>query len=194
MPGTTEGKLTQKIFMGKGLLEILIRRCQSDSSKELLLSLDEARLIARAFSALPAEILCQVNIHVFDKESAMAHEMRLQEETEAQGRRLPYNRGENMKVGSQLDINLMSIFKALANLVTHNEGDSEVAYFSLYSVFNIVNTVNLLSPTVNGKSTMSKGVSTKGPVDLTELKLQDLDYEMLTSCLIRSNILKLVLI
>ena len=74
----TEGILNKRIFINQNLLEHLIRRCIEDQNGEL--TIDEVRLIARAFSSLPTEVIVQENLRIFDKSSVNAHEQRLQEE------------------------------------------------------------------------------------------------------------------
>ena len=69
-----------------------------------------------------------------------------------------------------------------------------MTYFALYSLFNIVYTVNLLAPTVNGQSAISENLTGKGPVDISKLTLNDLDYQMLTTCLLESRALSLTLL
>ena len=60
--------------MDNDLLNLLIRRCLSDDG---YLTLDEVRLIARAFCALPPELIVKENIPIFDRESVHAHEQKL---------------------------------------------------------------------------------------------------------------------
>ena len=60
------------MFIGQGLLEILIRRSLSDNNSEL--AIDEVRLIARAFAAFPPEVLINEHIPIFDRASVMHYE------------------------------------------------------------------------------------------------------------------------
>ena len=158
------------------------------------MTIDEARLIARAFSTLPIEVIVRENIPIFDRKTVYRHEQRLQEEADksADGRKLPFNRGEQFKT-EILDVNLMSLMTSLSNLMS-NYRDAQVTYFALYSLFNIVYTVNLLAPTVNGQSAISENLTGKGPVDISKLTLNDLDYQMLTTCLLESRALSLTLL
>lgn len=100
------------------------------------------------------------------------------------------NRGSSFKT-SIVDFNLMSFFKALANLVSKYR-DSHASYFAFHTVLNLIYTLNLMTPMVNGKSVMSR-FPNKGPVDLSVLLLTDLDYHLLTVCLLKSRILSLTL-
>ena len=189
MPGTVEGGLAQRIFINYRLLELLIQRCLDDDEK---LTLDEVRLIARAFSAMPIEVIQQERISIFDQDSVDAHERNLQEEADKNpSMRLPLNRGDAFKPKAP-EVNLMSMLNALANIVSRYN-DATASYFALYTVFNLIYTINLLAPTVNGQHTISKSLQTKGPIDLTDLRIDDMDYQMLTSCLLRSRVLTLAL-
>lgn len=87
----------------------------------------------------------------------------------------------------------MSILTALANIVSHYK-DPSANYFAMYTALNLIYTLNLKSPTVNGQSSISRRLSDKGPIDLSQINLSDMDYQMLTSCLLRSRILELALI
>ena len=87
----------------------------------------------------------------------------------------------------------MSLLKALANIVSHYK-DAQASYFALYTVLNLIYAVNLRAPTVQGQSTQSRSLAGKGPIDLSLLTLNDMDYQMLTSCLLKSRILNLTLI
>ena len=88
----------------------------------------------------------------------------------------------------------MSLLNALANIISHYK-DAQASYFALYTVLNIVYSINLNPPTVQGQATQPPSLTIKGPIDLSQLKLkEDIDYQMLTFCLLRSRILYLTLI
>ena len=70
--GSIKGKLTSRIFINYGLLNLLVRKCLNCQNEDL--TLDEVRLIARAFSALPIEVLVQEDIPIFDRATVYAHE------------------------------------------------------------------------------------------------------------------------
>ena len=71
-PGTVGGEITSRIFFSHGLLDLLIHRCLLDKDGDL--SIDEVRLIARAFASLPPEALVSENIPIFDSQSVMLQE------------------------------------------------------------------------------------------------------------------------
>ena len=43
----------------------------------------------------------------------------------------------------------MSMLNALANIVSHYK-DAQASYYALYTVLNLIYTLNLRAPTVNG--------------------------------------------
>ena len=126
---------------------MLIRRSLEDANGEL--TIDEVRLMARGFCALPTEVIFNENIPIFDKASVCAHEQSLQNEAQQQQKKLPMNRGTSFKTNSIPDVNLMSILSALANIISHYK-DAQASYFALYTVLNLVYSINLNPPTVQG--------------------------------------------
>ena len=64
------------------------------------------------------------------------------------------NRGKNFKT-SIADLNLMSFFKALANLVSKYR-DAHASYFAFHTVLNLIYTVNVMTPIIGGKSVSSR--------------------------------------
>ena len=70
------GELTARVFINHGLLDVLMHRCLTDKNVEL--QIEEVRLIARAFATLPPEVLVSEKIPVFDQETVIKHEKKLE--------------------------------------------------------------------------------------------------------------------
>ena len=64
---TEPGRLIKRIYMkeSQGLLQLLIKR--SLRVYDEAFTIDEMRLVARAFASLPASELIEANFHVFDQ-------------------------------------------------------------------------------------------------------------------------------
>lgn len=170
-------------------MELLIRKCLQDDGD---MTLEEVRFVSRALCAVPAEIIIKENIPNFDKPSIDGHEKRLQEEYNKLQRKLSLNRGDEFKA-SISGFNVMALFKALTTIVSKYH-DPKASYYALLTLLNLIYNTNLLAPTVQGKSTLPPSLQTTGPVNPAELKLNDLDYQMMIACLMKSGILSLVLI
>ena len=62
---------------------MLIHRCSVDKTTEL--PIEEVRLIARAFACLPPEVLVIEQIPIFDQETVVQHEKKLEEQLRKAG-------------------------------------------------------------------------------------------------------------
>ena len=69
----------------------------------------------------------------------------------------------------------MSMLNALANIVSHYK-DAQASYYALYTVLNLIYTLNLRAPTVNGQSAVSRSLSLNGPIELSNLTISEMDY------------------
>ena len=92
------------------------------------------------------------------------------------------------------EVNLLSILNALANIVSYHK-DHSASYFALYTALNLIYTINLRPHIRNGQAAKPNRLSgDKGPIELSQITLADLDYKMLTSCLLKSRIVELALV
>ena len=87
--------------------------------------------------------------------------------------------------------NLMSFFKSLAKIINVYQ-DNQASYFALYTIFNFIYEVDLRAPNMSGRPLPSMS-NNFNATDMEELTLVHLDFQLLTSCLIKSDILKLCL-
>ena len=91
------------------------------------------------------------------------------------------------------ELNFMSWLRANAHIICEYK-DSDASYFCFLTIMQFISNVKLLQPVKDGQTTISKNMQKKGPIDLSEWTLEDLDYQMLSACLMRAHILELALL
>ena len=171
-PVAVGGEITSRVFFAHGLLDLLIHRCLQDKDGDL--SIDEVRLISRAFASLPPEVLVSENIPIFDHASVMLHERKLDQQLRKANQAVPINRGHGFNKPIP-ELNFMSWLKALAHIVSEYK-DSDASYFALLTAMSFISNVKLNAPVQAGHTTVSKNLQKKGNIDLSELMLDDMDY------------------
>lgn len=129
-------KLINKIYFNKsqGLLPILLKRSLKVINEPF--TLNEMRLVARAFASMPANEFIEQNYQVFDSQTIESNKMRPDEETKEVSSKFMIK-----TTSSEERISLMAYFNALANIIKKYE-DPQARYFALYSVYNFIYAVS----------------------------------------------------
>jgi len=99
-------------------------------------TLNEMRLVARAFASMPAHEFIEQNYQVFDSETIEQNKMKPDDELQAASSKL-------MKKNSSSEerISLMSYFNSLVNIIKKYD-DPQASYFAIYSVLNFIYAVS----------------------------------------------------
>ena len=84
----------------------------------------------------------------------------------------------------------MSYFNSLANII-QKFNDPQASYFALYSVLNFIYAVTLKK---SEQLILTAKKKDKLKEDTQKMRITDLDYRILTACLVKSNLLRLALV